>query len=178
MMTTSAGGIVPPLQCLDARDLHAAAGVGHRMDALQNTDIGDAFGVEGIHRLVDQGDRRHGEDDAPVSGKRAVGDGGGEHGLAPAGRRLHDDPPLAGRDGFAQQIERIFLVGTKGAFHHRPPFLSGIPRARAALAMVNLASCSLSPTCMAASSRSAAIAAASAPCCATRRNKLKPDEFN
>ena len=66
------------------------------MDALQNTDIGDAFGVEGIHRLVDQGERRHGEDDAPVSGKRAVGDGGGEHGLAPAGRRLHDDPPLAG----------------------------------------------------------------------------------
>ena len=85
------------------------------MLALHHADLEDPILAEPLHRLVDQGQRRHGEDDSLVLAPSHVHDGGGDDGLAAAGGGLHHWPALAGAQGLPQFIDGALLVASE--FH-------------------------------------------------------------
>ena len=104
-----------PGERLDCADLNGLCAIRALVDALYDADAVNALALEGGDGLVDQRQRRHGEDDALALVERAPDDVGGEQGLAEAGRGHKHRSPLAGRQRLPQSLQRSLLVRSERA---------------------------------------------------------------
>ena len=81
------------------------------MARLHHADLSDALRLEHRQRLVDEIDGRHREQDLLAFGHSALDERRRQNRLAPSGRGLHADAPLAERtDRLAQHVERCRLI--------------------------------------------------------------------
>jgi hypothetical protein len=86
------------------------------MPALQNTDVPNSFALERRDSLLDQGYARNNENRSALFAKRAENNLGCNAGFPGAGRQLQNWPPVSRSKGFAQQIDRGFLIQPERAW--------------------------------------------------------------
>jgi hypothetical protein len=109
-----------PSQGLNAGDLNRPAEIGQRVIGLDHADVADAVLPEPFDGLVDQADRRHGEDHPLALGEGALDDGRGEDSFATAGRGHDHGPAPTGDQRLAEHLQGLLLVGVE-ALHGVTP---------------------------------------------------------
>src|SRR5450631_2522626 len=103
-----------PYQRLHRGDLHRPRPVRHFMICLDHADVADTLGVEFLHRLVDQRQRRHGEEGPAAIIAIAPGNGRTDDCLAKSRRRLSYEVTLAGGYCAIDLVEQLDLMRAKG----------------------------------------------------------------
>jgi len=84
------------------------------MICLDHADVADTLGVEFLHRLVDQRQRRHGEEGPAAIIAIAPGNGRTDDCLAKSRRRLSYEVTLAGGYCAIDLVEQLDLMRAKG----------------------------------------------------------------